>query len=438
MGRGFFVPVSSKYKGGNMLDIAYIRENAQVLKQAIVNKQMNPDIVDAVLRTDEKRRTLILQVEKIRKEINAHAAGIKGRKPTAEEIEIGKKFKAKLQDVDPQLQLVEKEYLDLMMQVPNPAAHDTPIGKDESGNKVVKKWGDIPKLSFKPKEHFELAEDLDLIDNKRAVRIAGSRAYFLKNDLLLLEYGLLMYALKMMVGNGFTPMSVPWMVNDDAMWGTGYFPWGKQDHYKTQDGQSLIGTAEVSLTAYYKDETVNEKDLPIKMVGISPCFRREVGSYGKDTKGIFRVHQFMKVEQVVYTVADEDITRQMHDTMLGYSESLLQAMNIPYQVLLMCTGDMGAGQRRKYDIEAWFPGQGKYRETHSDSYFNDFQARRLGIKYRAKDGSQKYVYTLNNTVAASPRILACIIENYQQEDGSIRVPDILIPYVGKKVIGKAK
>ena len=421
-----------------MLDIAYIRENAQVLKQAIVNKQMNPDIVDAVLRTDEKRRTLILQVEKIRKEINAHAAGIKGRKPTAEEIEIGKKFKAKLQDVDPQLQLVEKEYLDLMMQVPNPAAHDTPIGKDESGNKVVKKWGDIPKLSFKPKEHFELAEDLDLIDNKRAVRIAGSRAYFLKNDLLLLEYGLLMYALKMMVGNGFTPMSVPWMVNDDAMWGTGYFPWGKQDHYKTQDGQSLIGTAEVSLTAYYKDETVNEKDLPIKMVGISPCFRREVGSYGKDTKGIFRVHQFMKVEQVVYTVADEDITRQMHDTMLGYSESLLQAMNIPYQVLLMCTGDMGAGQRRKYDIEAWFPGQGKYRETHSDSYFNDFQARRLGIKYRAKDGSQKYVYTLNNTVAASPRILACIIENYQQEDGSIRVPDILIPYVGKKVIGKAK
>ncbi|HKY73735.1 MAG TPA: serine--tRNA ligase [Patescibacteria group bacterium] len=414
-----------------MLDIKYIREHADTLKQAITDKQFNPAIVDEVLRVDTQRRELLQKVEDLRSQANKHADSIKGRKPTADEIEIGKKFKQVLQDVEPQLKQVEETYKDLMFQVPNPAAHDVPIGKDEKENIVHKMWGEIPHYSFEPKTHDQLAETLDLIDTKRAVRIAGSRAYFLKNDLVLLEQAVLQYALKMMIGHGFTPMTVPWMVNDDAMWGTGYFPWGIQDHYQTQDGQKLIGTAEVSLTAYLKDETLNEKDLPVKMVGISPCFRREVGSYGKDTKGVFRVHQFTKVEQVVYTVADEDLTRTMHDKMLTYAEDLLQALRIPYRVLLMCTGDMGAGQRRKYDVEAWFPGQKTYRETHSDSYFNDFQARRLNIRYRAKDGTLKYVYTLNNTVAASPRICAAIIENYQQEDGSIAVPEILRPFMGK-------
>ncbi len=417
-----------------MLDIQYIRANAAELKQAIANKQLNPSIVDEVLRVDEERRTLLQQVEQIRAQANKHVSAIKGRKPTAVEIEEGRKYKQQLQDLEPQLKKVEEVFRDLMYQVPNPAAVDVPIGKDESGNVEMKTWGKIPTFSFKPRTHDELAESLDLLDTKRAVRIAGSRAYFLKNDLLLLEYGLLTHALKMMTAKGFTPMTVPWMVNDEAMWGTGYFPWGMQDHYATQDGQKLVGTAEVSLTAYRKDETLDEKDLPYKMVGISPCFRREVGSYGKDTKGFFRVHQFNKVEQVVYTVADEDVTRQMHDTMLGYAEELLQALKLPYRVLLMCTGDMGAGQRRKYDVEVWFPGQNTYRETHSDSYFNDFQARRLNIRYRAKDGTLKYVYTLNNTVVATPRILGAILENYQQEDGSIAVPEILREFVCKTII----
>lgn len=417
-----------------MLDIKYIREHKDALKKAIEDKQMNPAIVDEVLRVDDERRQLIQQVEELRSKANKHADSLKAGKPTPEQIEVGKQFKQQLQDVEPQLKKIENDFQNLMYQVPNPAADDVPVGKDESGNKVVKTWGDIPKLPFKPQTHDAIAEKLDLMDTKRAVRIAGNRAYFLKNDLVLLEQALLNYALKMMARSGFTPMTVPWMVNDDAMWGTGYFPWGMQDHYQTQDGQKLIGTAEVSLTAYFKDETLNEKDLPIKMVGISPCFRREVGSYGKDTKGVFRVHQFTKVEQVVYTVADENITREMHEQMLGYSEQLLQALKIPYRVLLMCTGDMGAGQRRKFDVEAWFPGQDAYRETHSDSYFNDFQARRLNIRYRAKDGTLKYVYTLNNTVAASPRILAAIIENYQQGDGSIAIPEILQEFMGKSVI----
>jgi seryl-tRNA synthetase len=199
----------------------------------------------------------------------------------------------------------------------------------------------------------------------------------------------------------------------------------------------LAGTSEVALTAFHLDQTLSEKDLPIKMCGLSPCFRREVGSYGKDTQGIIRVHQFNKVEQVVYTVADEDVTREWHQRMLGLSERLLQELELPYQVLLMCTGDMGAGQRKKFDLETWFPAQEKYRETHSASYFNDFQSRRLNIKYQAKDGSTKYVYTLNNTMAASPRLLAAIVENYQQDDGSIKVPTVLQPILGKDVILKS-
>lgn len=417
-----------------MLDIKYIRENADTLKKTIEAKQLNPKIVDEVIRVDDQRRSLMGQVQDLRAKINEHASKLKAGKPSDSDVAVGRDLKEKLKDVEPQLNQVEKAYQDLMYQVPNPAADDVPIGKDESENKEVKKWGEIPKFDFQPKTHDEIMEDLDLFDGKRAVRIAGTRAFFTKNDLVLLEYAVLTYALKHMVAKGFTPMTVPWMVNEDAMWGTGYFPWGQEDHYRTQDGQTLIGTAEISLTAYRKDEVLNEKDLPVKMVGISPCFRREVGTYGKDTKGTFRLHQFNKVEQVVYTIADEAQTRRMHDEMLTNAEELLQALKLPYHVLLMCTGDMGAGQRRKYDIETWFPGQGKYRETHSDSYFNDFQARRLNIKYRTKNGETKFVYTINNTVAATPRLLAAIIENYQQADGSIKIPDILVPFMGKEVI----
>lgn len=419
-----------------MLDIKYIRENIETLKTAIANKQFDPAIVDQVIAVDDQRRSLLVKVENLRQEVNKNSEGIKG-KPSEEQIKVGRDLKEKLSALEPELSKIEKEFTNLMYQVPNPAATDVPLGKDETGNIEIKKWGTVPKFDFPVKPHEELAEDLDLLDNKRAVRIAGRRAYFTKNDLVLLEYGLLMYALKMMIANGYTPMTVPWMVNDDAMWGTGYFPWGQQDHYSTQDGQKLIGTAEVSLTAFRKDETLTEKDLPVRMVGISPCYRREVGSYGKDTKGIFRVHQFNKVEQVVYTVADEEVTRKMHDEMLGHTEKILQDLELPYHVLLMCTGDMGAGQRKKYDVEVWFPSQNAYRETHSDSYFNDFQSRRLNMKYKSKDGTTKYLYTLNNTVIATPRILGAILENYQQKDGSVIVPKILRDFVGKEIITRA-
>mgnify|MGYP001245786974 CR=1 FL=1 len=420
-----------------MLDINYIREHAADLKQAISDKQLNSAIVDQVLSADEQRRKLIVQVEEIRKKINENTDAIKKsetKRPTEEQLQLGRELKSQLQDVEPQLKQVEETLQDLMYQVANPAAADVPVGKDESGNQVVRQVGEKTQFAFEPRDHEQLMLMNDLLDLKRAVRIAGFRAYFLRNQAVMLEQALLQYAFQFLSREGFTPMTVPWMVNKEALWGTGYFPWGVEDHYTTQDNQGLIGTAEVSLTAYRQDEVLNEKDLPYKMVGISPCFRREVGAYGKDVHGVIRVHQFTKVEQVVYTVADEEVTREWHQQMVGFAEQLLQDLELPYQVLLMCTGDMGAGQRKKYDIETWFPAQQKYRETHSASYFNDFQARRLNIKYRAKDGTLKHVYTLNNTMAASPRLLAAVIENYQNEDGSIRVPRLLQPVMGISVI----
>lgn len=421
-----------------MLDIKYIIQNKDTYTQAIRDKQMDPAIVERVIAVDESRRSLIAKVEAIRKQANEHTATIKGRKPTDAEIAIGKELKTQLAAIEPDLKAIETEFTSLMYQLPNPASEDTPIGKDESGNVVVRTVGEKPTFAFVPKQHFELAQDLGMYDSERAVAIGGRRAYMLKGSLMMLEMAVHQFALNLMIEKGFEPMSVPWMVNKEAMWGTGYFPWGQEDHYTTQDGQALIGTAEVSLTAYHQNETFNEKDLPIKMVGISPCYRREVGSYGKDTKGFFRVHQFTKVEQVVLTVADENITREWHEKMVSFSEELLTKLGLSYQVLAMCTGDMGAGQRKKYDIETWFPGQEAYRETHSASYFNDFQARRLNMRYRASDGTLKYVYTLNNTVAATPRLLAAIIENYQNEDGSIRVPTVLQPFMGMSRIAKGE
>lgn len=430
-----------------MLDINIIRTNAEAIKQAAINKLHDPAKIDRVLELDEKRRTLLAQVEELRRQANELQRSMKGRRPTDEEIAQGKQLKDSLKELEPTLKELETAFNEALLWVPNPASDDTPIGPDESGNVEVKQWGTKPALSFTPQTHEDLLQGRGL-ETKRAVKIAGSRSYYLTGDIMLLEQALLQYALKHMVSKGFTPVSVPLMVNSEAFMNTGYGPWGLNDIFRvgssgegaeeglaTEDSfRGLIGTAEVPVTAFYQDELLREADLPIKMVGMSPCFRKEVGSYGKDTKGVFRVNNFNKVEQVVYTVADEDVTRQWHDQMLGYAEELLQALGLHYRVLLMCTGDMGAGQRRKYDVETWFPGQNTYRETHSDSYFNDFQARRLNIRYQAKDGTIKYVYTLNNTVAATPRLLAAVIENYQNPDGSIRVPDVLRPYMGKDVI----
>ncbi len=411
-----------------MLDIQFIRENAEIVRQAAIDKQLDPAVVDRVLELDGQRRELIPQVEAVRQNSNELQRQIKGRKPTEEELVQGRALKEQLKELEPRLREVEAQFEEALYWIPNVPAEDVPVGPDETANQVIKTVGEKPSFGFQPKTHSELLEAHDLLNTKKAAEIAGTRAYYLRGKAMLLEQALLQYALQFMVKKGFTPMSVPLLVNQTAFLNTGYGPWGMDDFFITQDGQGLIGTAEVPVTAYYQGEVLREDDLPIKMVGLSSCFRREVGSYGKDTKGVFRVHSFNKVEQVVYTVANENITREWHDTMLGFAEELLQSLGLHYQVLLMCTGDMGAGQRRKYDIETWFPGEDRFRETHSDSYFNDFQARRLNIRYQAKDGSLKYVYTLNNTVAATPRLMAAVVENYQTEDGDFVIPEVLKPY----------
>ena len=417
-----------------MLDIDFIRQHQAEVIQGCVDKQLDASVVTDLLATDAARRKLIVRVEELNRQSNEQAREIKqvvanGGRPSPEAIAQGREIKEQLKLIEPELHELEAKFHQQQMAIPNIPAQDVPIGKDESENVVVRQVGTKREFDFSPKPHHEVMENLGWLNTKRAVEIGGFRSYFLQRKGLLLEQALLKYAQKMMIDQDFIPMAVPVLVNQSAMEGTGYFPWGKEDHYKTQDDQILAGTAEVALTAYYKDEVLNEKDLPIKMVGISPCFRREIGSYGKDTKGIIRVHQFNKVEQVVYTVADESVTREWHEKMVGFAEKLLTDLELPYQVLLMCTGDMGAGQRKKYDIETWFPSQNTYRETHSASYFNDFQSRRLNIRYRANDGTLKHVFTLNNTVAASPRLLAAVIENYQQADGSVTIPKVLEPYL---------
>ncbi len=421
-----------------MLDIKYIRENSETVKKAVVDKQLVGTVdVDELLRLDDEHKSLLQRVETHRALRNQLSENI----PKVAEAE-RQKLIAEAADVKTELAKLESELKTLKMQldalmlwVPNVPAEDVPIGQDESGNKVIKTEGDLPKFAFEPKDHIELGEALDMFDLERGTKIAGFRGYFLKNAGVLLEQAILRLAQDHMVAQGFTLATVPWMVRPEYFTGTGYFPWGEEDHYKTQDDMALIGTAEVSLTSYYAGEVLDEADLPVKLVGISPCFRREVGSHGKDTKGVFRVHQFTKVEQVVLLPQGEELSREWHDKMLGYAEDVLKALELPYQVLLMCTGDMGAGQRKKYDIETWFPAQKQYRETHSDSYFLDFQARRLNMKYKAQDGDTKFVCTLNNTVAATPRLIGALLENHQQEDGSVKLPKALHRYMdGIKVL----
>jgi seryl-tRNA synthetase len=420
-----------------MLDINYIRNNIDKVKKAVIDKQLVGTVdIDRVVEIHDSYLEALKKVESHRSLKNKLSEDISkvDSETRTKLLQEAKTVKDELTSLEENLAVHKKELDDILLWVPNVPADDVPIGPDESGNVEVKKVGLPAQFSFTPKDHLDLGLALGIIDVDRGVKIAGFRGYFLKNEGADLEAALIKYALEHMKKQGFDYLTVPWMVKPEYFTGTGYFPWGEEDHYRTQDGKALIGTAEVSLTSYHANEILDEADLPIKLVGVSPCFRREVGSHGKDTKGIFRIHQFTKVEQVVLVENNEDSSREWHNKMLGYSEDIIRGLGMSYRVLLMCSGDMGPGQRRKYDIETWFPSQNKYRETHSDSYFNDFQSRRLNIRYRTKTGELKFVHTLNNTVAATPRLLCAVLENYQQADGSVVVPEVLRPYTNFEVI----
>lgn len=419
-----------------MLDIKFIRENQELVQMAITKKRIALDL-KALITVDGERLKLLRLVEEMRAKQNEASAKLPEASQKEKENILAemKTLKKELAANEEFLKETIKTWRALMLSVPNIPDVSVPDGASEADNVEIKKEGQIPKFSFTPKNHLELLALHDMADFDRGVKIAGFRGYVLKNDATLLSFALWRLALDMLAKEGFTPMLVPSLIRPEGLLGTGYLPGGEEDLYKTQDGEYLSGTAEVATMAYYMDEIIDKEKLPLTFASFSPCFRREAGSHGKDTKGIYRVHEFYKVEQVVLVPASHEESVTWHEKLTKNAEDMLTALGLPYRVVLNCGGDLGLGQVKKYDLEVWIPSEEKYRESHSSSYFHDFQTRRLNIRYRDSDGTLRFVHSLNNTMAATPRLLISIIENYQEKDGRIRVPDVLVPYMGKKIIG---
>lgn len=415
-----------------MLDIKFIREHHDLVQAGARKKHIDVDIA-RLLDIDEQRRQLIAQVESLKALRNKTSKAIPGLQGAAKQEAIAqmKEVAGESKQLEGTLRELEAAFEAMMLQVPNVPADDVPEGVTDADNVLLRTWGELPQFDFVPRDHVELGEALDIIDIPRGVKLAGSRTYFLKNAAALLEHAVLQFALHHMVRKGFTPFIVPQLVKDEAMVGTAYFPVGQEQAYRIPDDEvNLIGTAEVPLTAYHADEILHADELPKYYVGLSNCYRREAGTYGKDTRGLYRIHQFQKVEQVVICVNDPEVSSREHEHILNNAEEILQALGLPYRVVLVCGGDLGVPQIKKYDIETWMPSRQAYSETHSASKFHDFQARRLKLRYRDKNGRLRFAHTLNNTVIASPRILISLLEIYQRADGSVAIPEVLQPYMG--------
>ncbi len=420
-----------------MLDIKFIRENKDIVIAGAKKKHINADI-DGLLKLDDRRRELQLEIDTKRAEQNEASKLIAADPSRGQElIKQMTELKETLKKQEEALQEVMKEWRALMVTVPNVPDVSVPDGESDADNKEVRVWGEMPSFDFEPKNHVELMTSLGMADFERGAKVAGFRGYFLKGDGARLVWALERFVEdRFMNKEGFEPMIVPSLVRREPFMGTGYLPQSEEDLYKTQDGDYLAGTAEVATMGYFMDEILEKSQLPLKFFSYSSCFRREAGSHGKDTKGVFRIHEFVKYEQVVLCEASHEESVKFHEDITANSEALLQELKLPYHVVINCGGDLGLGQVKKYDIEAWMPSEQRYRETHSSSYFHDFQTRRLNIRYRDEDGTLRYVHSLNNTALAMPRILCQIVENYQEADGSVRVPEVLRPYMGKDRIAK--
>ena len=406
-----------------MIDIKLLRENPEKVKTACKNKQAKVDI-DKILELDKEKRGLIQEIEGMKAE---------QKKMGKEQIEKAKNLKEEIKSLEPELEKIEKEFNELFLQIPNLPLDDVPIGKDESENKVIREVGKKPKFGFKAKDYMELAKCDEIIDVERAAKVSGTRFGYLKGGAVYLEFALIQLAFNTLVKEGFCPVIPPVMIKTGMMKGMGYMERGGEEIYQLpKDDLVLVGTSEQSIGPMHADEIFNEKELPKRYVAFSPCFRREAGSYGKDTKGIFRVHQFYKVEMFGFCLPDK--SKQEHQFFLKMEEKLMQMLKIPYHVVQICTGDLGDPAASKYDIEAWLPSENRYRETHSTSNCTDFQARRLNIRYKAKDNKLNFVHTLNGTAFATGRTIIAILENYQQKDGSIKIPKALQKYTKMKEI----
>ncbi len=421
-----------------MLDLKYIRENLSAVKQNVQNRFVEAD-VDLVVRLYDERNGLIQEIDALRMRRNENAARMKGslaKEERAPLIEEGKRIKEQLPELEERLKRVETELGAEAARIPNMSHPDAPVGKEEKDNLEIRRWGTIPSHSSPAKDHVRLGEDLDLIDFDTGARVSGTKFYYLKNEAVLLDLALVRYALDVVTARGFTPTITPDIAKEEIVGAIGFQPRGDESNIYTIEGTGtcLIGTAEITLGGYHAGKILELADLPVRLAGVSHCFRREAGAAGQFSKGLYRVHQFTKVEMFVYCHPDQ--SDAIHDELLAIEEEIFRGLAIPYRVVDTCTGDLGGPAYRKFDIEAWMPGRGEggdWGEVTSTSNCTDYQARRLGVRFK-EEGKTRFVHMLNGTAVATSRALVAILENCQQDDGSIRIPDVLIPYVGVDVI----
>jgi seryl-tRNA synthetase len=417
-----------------MVDLKFIKENLEAVKENIRNRHMEAD-AELVVRLYDERNALIAQVDALRSQRNENAQRMKG-KLTPEErnalIEEGKALKSRIAELEEKLEQKEKELYREASKIPNMAHPDAPVGKEDKDNLEIRRVGTIPRFDFKPKDHVELGELLDIIDFDTATRVSGTKFYYLKNEGVFLELGLVRYAFDILARHGFQPFITPDIAKEEIVEGIGFNPRGPESNIYTIEGTDtcLVGTAEITLGGYYADTILDPSRLPIRMAGLSHCFRREAGAAGQFSKGLYRVHQFTKVEMFVYCKPED--SEGWHQRLLGIEEEIFSGMGIPYRVVDTCTGDLGAPAYRKFDLEAWMPGRGEggeWGEVTSTSNCTDYQARRLGIRYK-EEGKNRFVHMLNGTAIAVSRGIIAILENFQEADGSVRIPERLVPYTG--------
>lgn len=407
-----------------MLDINFIRDNKDKVIKATKSKGFDETVIERLLTVDVERRKVLQEVEGIRSERN---------KLTKDDIEKGRELKTKLKGVEENQKQIELDFNELMYKVPNLAADDVKVGTPEE-NEIVKTVGEIPKFDFPVRDHLDIGKLTDSIDFERGAKVAQSGFYYFKNDLALLELALAQYAFEKLSKKGFTPVITPNVAKERNIVGCGFQARSdkeRQIYSLENEDLDLIATAEITLVGMHTDETFEEKDLPKKYVGYSSCYRKEIGSYGKDVRGILRVHEFKKVEMVVFCKPED--SDKIHEELLAIEEEIYQELGIPYQVVKMVTGDLGNAASRKYDLEAWMPSQNKYREITSTSNTTDFQARRLNIKFK-REGKNEFVHTLNGTITTTSRTIIAILENFQQKDGSVAIPKVLQKWMGKEKI----
>ncbi|MFT5831961.1 MAG: seryl-tRNA synthetase [Candidatus Paceibacteria bacterium] len=419
-----------------MLDIKFIRENLDIVKMAATKKNITIDL-DRLVSVDDSRKEIMQQMEEKKAEQNRIGTQVPGASDADRPALIQQlsAIKTAVQSAEESLKPVMGEWQSLMLQVPQVPDMTVPDGDSDEDNQEVKVWGNKTKFEFEAKDHVELMLKHNMVDFERGAKVHGFRGYYLMGDGARLSWAIWNYANQFFQEKGFIPMIPPTIVRKANLYGTGHLPNEAEDVYNTQDEDYLIGTSEVSIMGYYADEVLDENIFPVKFLGFSPCYRREAGSHGKDTKGLIRVHEFYKLEQVLLCQASHAKSVELHEEINRNTEEFIESLGIPYHTVLNCGGDLGQGQVKKYDVELWVPGEEKYREISSASYFHDFQTRRFNIRYKDENGKMQYAHSLNCTAIPTPRILVSLVENFQQEDGSIKIPEVLQPFFGKGMIG---